>query len=159
MWFEGLRHHAPFPTSHPNYRQSLPGDAGQVNKALGDADLVLLLGGPFFEDIWFAPGSHFPDGAAVVQVEESPERLALNYRLDAGIVGDIATSLVALTQAVRAGEPGFKLRRSAATRRSPSCAHGKKRPIVRESRKAGAASRARCRGWWPSFAAACPTMP
>ncbi len=102
VWFEGLRHHAPFPTSHPNYRQSLPGDARQVKKALGDADLVLLVGGPFFEDIWFAPGSHFPDGAAVVQVEESPERLALNNHLDAGIIGDIAVCLAALTEAVRA---------------------------------------------------------
>jgi benzoylformate decarboxylase len=102
VWFEGLRHHAPFPTSHPNYRQSLPGDARQVKKALGDADLVLLVGGPFFEDIWFAPGGHFPDGAVVVQVEQSPERLALNNRLDAGIVGDIAISLGALTEAVRA---------------------------------------------------------
>src|SRR5215468_2112752 len=74
VWFEGLRHHAPFPTAHPNYRQSLPGDARQVKKALGDADLVLLVGGPFFEDIWFAPGGHVPDGATVVQVEESPER-------------------------------------------------------------------------------------
>ena len=109
VWFEGLRHHAPFPTSHPNYRQSLPGDARQVKKALGDADLVLLVGGPFFEDIWFAPGGHFPDGAAVVQVEESPERLALNNRLDAGIVGDIAVSLGALAEVVRAkAAAGFK---------------------------------------------------
>ncbi len=35
VWFEGLRHHAAFPTSHPNYRQSLPPDAAQVRKALG----------------------------------------------------------------------------------------------------------------------------
>ena len=101
VWFEGLRHHAPFPTGHPNYRQSLPGDARQVRKALGDADLVLLLGGPFFEDIWYAAGSHFPEGAVVVQVEESAERLAFNHRLDAGIVGDMAASLAALTEAVR----------------------------------------------------------
>ena len=26
VWFEGLRHHASFPTSHPSYRQSLPGE-------------------------------------------------------------------------------------------------------------------------------------
>jgi benzoylformate decarboxylase len=56
VWFEGLRHHAPFPTSHPSYRQSLPGDARQVRQALGDTDLVLLIGGPFFEDIWFCAG-------------------------------------------------------------------------------------------------------
>jgi benzoylformate decarboxylase len=105
VWFEGLRHHAPFPTRHPNYRQSLPADAAQVRKVLGDADLVLLLGGPFFEDIWYAAGSHFPDGAAVVQIEESQERLAFNHHLDAGLVGDMAASLAALTQAVRSRAP------------------------------------------------------
>ena len=56
VWFEGLRGHAPFPTAHENYRQSLPGDAAQIRRIFADTDLVLLLGGPFFEDIWFAPG-------------------------------------------------------------------------------------------------------
>jgi benzoylformate decarboxylase len=120
VWFEGLRHHAPFPTSHPNYRQSLPGDAAQVRKALQGADLVLLLGGPFFEDIWYAAGGHFPAGAVVVQIEESPERLAFNHHLDAGIVGDMATSLVLLTNALRSRvTPEFKL---AAQRRNQGLA-------------------------------------
>jgi benzoylformate decarboxylase len=110
VWFEGLRHHASFPTGHPNYRQSLPGDAAQVRKALGDADLVLLLGGPFFEDIWYAKGSHFPAGAVVVQIEESPERLAFNQHLDAGIVGGMASSLVSLAEVVRSrGTAEFRL--------------------------------------------------
>jgi len=110
VWFEGLRHHAPFPTNHPNYRQSLPSDAAQVRKALGDTDLVLLLGGPFFEDIWFVAGSHFPAGAVVLQIEESPERLAFNCHLDAGIVGDLATSLASLTNEVRSrATPEFRL--------------------------------------------------
>jgi benzoylformate decarboxylase len=61
----------------------------------------MLLGGPFFEDIWYAAGGHFPAGAVVVQIEESPERLAFNHHLDAGIVGDMATSLVSLTNSVR----------------------------------------------------------
>jgi benzoylformate decarboxylase len=64
---------------------------------------VLLVGGPFFEDIWYAPGSHFPDGAVVVQIEESAERLALNNRLNAGLVGALAPSLDAVTKAVTAG--------------------------------------------------------
>jgi benzoylformate decarboxylase len=107
VWFEGLRHHAPFPTAHPSYRASLPGDAAQVRKALGEADLVLLLGGPFFEDIWFAPGGHIAEGAAVAQIEQSPEHLAFNNRLDAGIVGDMAASLGALVSALisRAPQP------------------------------------------------------
>lgn len=101
VWFEGLRHHASFPTSHPSFRQSLPPDAAQIRKALGSSDLVILLGGPFFEDIWYAEGSHFPDGAVVVQIEESPERLAFNHRLDGGIVGEMSTSIAALTNALR----------------------------------------------------------
>ena len=105
VWFEGLRHHAPFPTSHPSHRASLPGDAAQVRKALGDADLVLLLGGPFFEDIWYAPGGHIPAGAAVVQIEESAERLAFNNRLDVGVVGDMAASLGALVSRIASRAP------------------------------------------------------
>jgi benzoylformate decarboxylase len=120
VWFEGLRHHAPFPTSHPGYRGSLPGDAAQVRKVLGAADLVLLLGGPFFEDIWFAPGGHIPDGAAVAQIEESSERLAFNNRLDAGVVGDMAVSLAALVRMLGTRAPAeFK---AAAQRRSRALA-------------------------------------
>jgi benzoylformate decarboxylase len=120
VWFEGLRHHASFPTAHPNYRGSLPGDAAQIRKALAGADLVLLLGGPFFEDIWYAEGGHFPHGAKVLQIEESPDRLAFNHRLDAGLVGDLAASLAALTEAVRAGaKADFK---AAAQRRNAALA-------------------------------------
>ena len=110
VWFEGLRAHASFPTSHPNYRQSLPGDAAQVRKAFQDADLIVLLGGPFFEDIWYAAGDHFPEGAVVVQIEELSERLAFNHRLDAGIVGEMRTSIGALSDIVRSRQiPEFKL--------------------------------------------------
>jgi benzoylformate decarboxylase len=101
VWFEGLRHHASFPTSHPSFRQSLPPDAAQIRKALGGTDLVILLGGPFFEDIWYAEGSHFPAGAVVVQIEESPERLAFNHRLDGGVVGEMSTSIASLTNTLR----------------------------------------------------------
>ena len=108
VWFEGLRHHASFPTDHPNYRQSLPPDAAQVRRMLGDSDLVLLLGGPFFEDVWFAQGSHFPDGAKIAQIEETPERLAFNHRLDAGLVGAMKPSLAALVDAIHAkASPDF----------------------------------------------------
>lgn len=125
VWFEGLRAHAPFPTNHPSYRQTLPGDAAQVRKALSDADLILLLGGPFFEDIWYAEGSHFPDGAVVVQIEESPERLAFNHRLDAGIVGDMAASIASLAKIVSARQSsGFKL---AAQRRNQALAESSAR--------------------------------
>ncbi|HKU04499.1 MAG TPA: thiamine pyrophosphate-binding protein [Bradyrhizobium sp.] len=132
VWFEGLRHHASFPTAHPNYRGSLPGDAAQIRKALDGADLVLLLGGPFFEDIWYAESGPFPKGAAVLQIEESPERLAFNHRLDAGLVGELAASLAALTDGLRERAPAeFK---SAAQRRNGLLAEARARD--REANKA-----------------------
>jgi benzoylformate decarboxylase len=125
VWFEGLRGHPPFPTRHPSYRQSLPADAAQVRKALGEADLVVLLGGPFFEDIWYAEGSHFPDGAVVIQIEESPERLAFNHRLDAGVVGDMAAGIAALAATVGARQSAeFK---QAAQRRNQALAESSAR--------------------------------
>lgn len=87
VWVEGLRHHSAFPNGHPSARGALPLDAGGIRAALGDSDLVLLVGGPFFEEVWFAPGSPFPAGCAVAQIEQSYERLAHNFPLAAGLVG------------------------------------------------------------------------
>ena len=120
VWFESLRHHASFPTGHPNYRSSLPGDAAQIRKALAGADLVLLLGGPFFEDIWYAEGSPFPNGATVLQIEQTPEPPALKHRPDFRLVGDLPAALAALSEAVRAGASAEF--RAAAQRRNAALA-------------------------------------
>jgi benzoylformate decarboxylase len=99
MWCEGLHHHASYPTDHPNARGSVGFDAASIRKGFGDADLVLMIGGPFFEEVWFAPGSPFPDGAKVVQIEQSAERLGHNYPV-LGLNGDLKATLAALTSAV-----------------------------------------------------------
>ncbi len=96
VWFEAIRHHAAFPNRHPNARGILPVDAAAIRNSLADADLVLLIGGPFFEEVWFTPGAPFPDGAAVIQIEEAAKRLAYNHPLTAGLVGHLPTTLGAL---------------------------------------------------------------
>ena len=138
VWFEGLHHHASFPTAHPNCRQCLPLDAAQTRKALKGADFVLLLGGPFFEYVWFASDSPFPDKAAVVQIEESPQRLAHNHCLRAGVVGGLRASLAALADgiAVKAA-PAFK---GAAERRNAAL------KALREAENAAYRSRTE-KGW------------
>ena len=108
VWFEAIRHHAAFPNRHPNARAILPVDAAAIRKALDGADLVMLVGGPFFEEVWFTPGAPFPDGATVVQVEQSAARLAFNYPLDAGLVGDLPSTLAALRDALAAGSADFQ---------------------------------------------------
>jgi benzoylformate decarboxylase len=115
VWVEGLRQQMIVPTAHPSYRGALPFDAAAIRKALDGADLVLLVGGPFFEEVWFAPGSPFPPEAALLQVEDSPERLSRNFSLRAGLLASPAAGLRALRAAVEGGADA-EYRRAAAAR-------------------------------------------
>jgi benzoylformate decarboxylase len=100
VWFEGIRGHASFPATHPQARTTVPFDAAAIRGALADADAVLLLGGAFFEEVWYSPGSPFPDGARVVQVESSARPLAYNHAVDLGLVGAMGATLRALDAAL-----------------------------------------------------------
>jgi benzoylformate decarboxylase len=93
VWHELLHMHAPLPGMHPAMRGPLPADAAGIRKALDGADVALLVGGAFFDDVWFAPGSPFPPGAKVVQIEESPATLAYKLPVDLGLSGDLPTVL------------------------------------------------------------------
>ncbi|MFO1087551.1 MAG: thiamine pyrophosphate-binding protein [Reyranellaceae bacterium] len=99
VWFEGLRGRNCFPTDHPAWRGTLAFDAPGIAKQLAGNDLVLMVGGPFFEEVWYAPGSPFPAGCKVLQIESAPVRLAYNFTLDAGVVADVGAALEALAQA------------------------------------------------------------
>ena len=100
VWTEGLKLHNAFPTSHPSARLGLPLDAVAIAKALDDSDAVLLVGGPFFEDVWYSPGSPFPAGASVMHIEATPEQLAFAIAPDVGLVGNIQASLTQLGSAI-----------------------------------------------------------
>jgi benzoylformate decarboxylase len=103
VWVEGLRHQTNFPNRHPNARGAVPFDAAAMRTAFDGVDGVLMVGGPFFEEVWYAPGLPFPAGCAVAHVEASHQRLAHNYSVDAGIVGDVRASLAAILEAVTSG--------------------------------------------------------
>lgn len=100
VWFEGLRGQNSFPTDHPAYRGTLAFDAPGVARQLADSDLVLMVGGPFFEEVWYAPGSPFAAGTRVLQIEAGVSRLAYNFALDAGVVADAGAALEALDAAL-----------------------------------------------------------
>ena len=109
VWLEGLKLHMPFPTAHPSARLGLPLDSASIAKALGKADMVLLVGGSFFEDVWYAPDPPFPAGAKVAQIEASAERLAYGVAPDAGLIGSIRHALAGLANEIdRAAGPDFR---------------------------------------------------
>lgn len=99
VWFEGLRGRNSFPTDHPAYRGTLAFDAPGIAKQFAENDLVLLVGGPFFEEVWYGPGSPFPAGCKVLQIEAAPPRMAYNFAVDAGVIADVDATLEALWQA------------------------------------------------------------
>lgn len=99
VWFEGLRGRNAFPTDHPAWRGTLAFDAAGIARQFADNDSVLLVGGPFFEEVWYAPGSSFSKGCRVLQVESAPPRLAYNFAVDAGVIADVGAALEALWQA------------------------------------------------------------
>ena len=133
VWVEGLHMHSAFPSAHPSARLLLPLDAAAIRKALGDADLVLMAGGPFFEDVWFAPGSPFPAGAKVVQIEESNARLGYNYRLDAGAVGDLKAAFAGLLRALADAPADFA---KAALQRNAALQALKEREVAAQKSRA-----------------------
>jgi len=96
VWFEGLRGRNSFPTDHPAYRGTLAFDAPGIAKQFSQNDLVLLVGGPFFEEVWYGPGSPFPAGCKVLQIEAAPPRMAYNFAVDAGVIAGVDASLEAL---------------------------------------------------------------
>ncbi len=115
IWTEGIRVHASVPSGHPNFRSALGFDALSIRKALEGADAVLLVGGPFFEEVWFSPGSPFHTNAAVIQVEASSRRLAYNHGVQVGLVGDPKATVAALLAEVN-GKVSAGYREAAARR-------------------------------------------
>jgi benzoylformate decarboxylase len=117
VWVEGLRQHSVFPSTHPAYRGPLPFDTAAIRKALDGADTLVLLGGPFFEEVWFSPGSPFDPDTAVIQIESSAERLAPNFPVRVGLLATPAAGLRALRAAL-VDKGGAAFREAAADRRS-----------------------------------------
>ena len=80
-----------------------------------------MVGGPFFEEVWYAPGSPFPAGCKVLQIEAAPSRLAYNFAVDAGVIADVDAALEALWQtttgingaAAKARQEGFRAQKAA----------------------------------------------
>ena len=103
IWCQGIRMAAAIPRKHDNVRSRLPLDAASICKVLDGSDVVLLVGGTFFEELWFSSGSPFPSDAGVIQVEESPSLLAHKHGVNVGLVGQLKGILNGLRMAVEEG--------------------------------------------------------
>ena len=102
VFAEVLPSQVSFPTQHPQFRGRIAQDHRMIRKSLGETDLVVLVGGEFFEEIWFAAESPFPDDAGVIQMDPAPANIARNLRVDCGLVSDPKLGLLAISDALQA---------------------------------------------------------
>jgi benzoylformate decarboxylase len=127
VYHESIRSQITIAKDHPNLRGWVGFEAGTIRQVLAEHDLVMLIGGPFFEEVWFDAVDAIPEGTVAVQIEESAKRLAYNFPLAVGVVGHLGATLTLLNAAIAAtANSGFeaaseernrRLREEKATRR------------------------------------------
>ena len=97
-----LRQHIVFPNQHSAYGGTLPLDAAAIRATLGEVDAVLMLGGPFFEEVWYDTTRAIPDGARIVQIVQSSGQVARNFEVAVGVMGALGAAIPALESALAA---------------------------------------------------------
>ena len=102
VWQVGLRAQVVFPSRHPNYRGRLLLNAAGIRETLAGHDLVFLVGGPFFDELWYDPTNPLPGGAKIIELQNSLDQLACNQPVDVGLTGGLAISLETLNRQLQA---------------------------------------------------------
>lgn len=101
VFVEFLRARQSLPAAHNSYRGRIPYNAEKIRATLAGHDLIVMVGGQFVEEVWFDEGLPFPATAKVIQIEAAAARLAYNFKLDLGVIGQIPQTLVAVAEAIR----------------------------------------------------------
>jgi benzoylformate decarboxylase len=98
VYGEILPAHVSFPNRHPLYSGRMPFDQDAIRARLERSDLVLLIGGEFFDELWFVDVPILPERARLLQIDATAANVGKNYRVDCGIVADPSLALAALLQ-------------------------------------------------------------
>jgi acetolactate synthase-1/2/3 large subunit len=85
------------PADHPSFFQ------GSRKEALGQADVVLVVGTPLDFRVGYGTEPTFAPGARVIQVDVDPAEIGRNRPIELGIPGDSRSVLAALADGARPG--------------------------------------------------------
>ena len=98
VFAEFLPSHVSFPNQHAAFIGRSGQDYRTIRNQTDGADAVLLVGGEFFEEVWFTDTTPFPDNAPIVQIDPDPSALGKNIRVDCGLLGEPARTLAQLSE-------------------------------------------------------------
>ena len=115
VWQAGLRAQVIFPSRHGNYRGRLPLEAAGIRNTLAARDLVFLVGGVCFDELWYDSAGPLPQGVKVIELQNTLAQLAVNDPVDVGLAGGLATTLDRMKRELRS-RGGSELAQAAAAR-------------------------------------------
>lgn len=87
-----------FPTTHPQYRGELPGEASAIRRTLGEADVVLAVGAELFDEVFHTEEVPLPEGCALIQVDNSAWSLGKNIVPTLSVLADPKLALQELSE-------------------------------------------------------------
>ncbi|NQV57556.1 MAG: thiamine pyrophosphate-binding protein [Rhodospirillales bacterium] len=103
IWFEPSRARCPVATDLDWALGSLPFDSLATRAILDEADVVFLIGGRFFEELWFNEDAMpMTGGAKVLQLDDAPSRIGEFTPVDLELIGDLAASVAGLADRIEA---------------------------------------------------------
>ncbi|MDP6428633.1 MAG: thiamine pyrophosphate-binding protein [Rhodospirillales bacterium] len=137
IWFEPSRARYPVAADHLAVRGSLPFDSVGMRAIFDEADAILLVGGRFFEELWYNADTSPLSGikADVVQIDDAEARLARFHPIDLGLIGDIEATVTALCDSLADGLDGKY--RAAAEQRLARIAPHREQRAERQRARAG----------------------
>ena len=118
VWNTLLTSAVNFPMTHPHFRGELVDNSAHIRRTLGEPDVVLLVGGHFFREVFYTPQSPWPPETAMIHMEAAPRSLARHCSVAVGLAahpGVALRDLHAVLKARAAQTPSF-LAASAARR-------------------------------------------
>jgi benzoylformate decarboxylase len=85
-----------FPNDHPQFVRTLNPSARATRERLADADVIVAVGAPLFQQL-LSPGiAVLPKTASIVQITESDWEASKNISARVALIGNLASSLIAL---------------------------------------------------------------
>jgi len=97
-----------FPVTHPQYLGDLDPTAPPAREVFQSADMLIGIGCPMFGQGFYNPDRSYWDHLKIIQFDENPWEIGINFPIDCGVQGDIKVALAELNAMLENQMPSDK---------------------------------------------------